>query len=74
MGKVFSSTHPVLNCISSIGDLLWSSALTLAMAVKEVGTSQSGAESKGKATQEHQENVVIRQPVPSRQQSRLQAG
>jgi hypothetical protein len=59
----------MLNCISSIGDLLWSSALTLAMAVKEVGALQGGAESKGKATQEHRENVLIRQSVPSRQQS-----
>jgi hypothetical protein len=59
----------MLNWISSIGELLWSSALTLAMAVKEVGALQGGTESKGKATQEHRENILIGQPVPSRQQS-----
>jgi hypothetical protein len=40
----------MLNCISSIGDLLWSSALTLAMAVKEVGALQGDARTSGKCS------------------------
>jgi hypothetical protein len=59
----------MLNCISSIGDLLWSSALTLAMAVKEVGALQGGAGTSGKcsnkAVSPKQATVACRRVVVS---------